>query len=70
MLQNLNKIGLDFVDSVDVFVRIIEIALLMQKSVKELQGWRPENILQRGYHHFADEEILKKFQPVLICHGF
>ena len=70
MLQNLNKIGLDVVDQVDDYVRIIEIALFMEKSIKELQGRRPLNIFRRGDHHFTDEEIFKKFQPVLLCNRF
>ena len=61
MLQDLNKIGLDFFDSIDEFVRINEIALFMQKSVKEFQSRRPENIFRRGYHHFTDEEIFVLF---------
>ena len=70
MLQDLDKIGLDCVDAVDDFVRIIEIALFMEKSIKEFQGRRPLNIFRRGDHHFADEEIFKKFRPVSIGNGF
>jgi hypothetical protein len=66
MLQDLDKIGLDFIDLSDDFVRIIEIPFFMQKSIKEFQGRRPENILCGGGHHFADEEIFKKFHPVSI----
>ena len=70
MLQDLDKIGLDFVDSADDCVRIIEIALFMEKSIKEFQGRRPENIFRGGDHHFTDEEIFKKFHPVWICNCF
>ena len=55
MLQDLDKIGLEFVDSPDDFVWIIEIALFMEKSIKEFQCRRPENIFRRGHHHFTDE---------------
>jgi hypothetical protein len=66
MLQDFDKIGLDFVDSFDDFVRIIEIPLFMEKSIKEFQGRRPEDILRGGGHHFSDEKIFKKFHPVSI----
>jgi len=66
MLQDLDKIGLDFVDLSDDCVRIIEIPLFMEKSIKEFQGRRSENILRGSGHHFANEEIFKKLQPISI----
>jgi hypothetical protein len=66
MLQDLDKIGLDYVDLPDDFVRIIEIPLFMKKSIKEFQGRRPENIVSGGGHHFAHEVVFKKFRPVSI----
>ena len=51
MLQNVDEIGLDFVDPSDDFVRNIEIPLFMEKSIKEFQGRQPENIFRGFGHH-------------------
>jgi len=60
MLQDLDKIGLDFVDSSDDCVRIIEIILFMEKSIKEFQGRRPENI-------FRGVTIILRMRKSLLC---
>jgi hypothetical protein len=67
MPQDFDKIGFDFVDLPDDFVRIREITLFVEKSIKEVQRRRPENIFRRGGHHFTDEKIFRKFLPVPIC---
>jgi len=69
MPQDFDKIGFDFLDLPDDFVRIREITLFVEKSIKEFQRRRPENIFRGGSHHFTDKEIFKKFQPVPICNG-
>jgi hypothetical protein len=65
MLQYIDKMRLYLVDLVVDSVWIVYIAFFIEKSIKEFQGRRPEDIFRRGGHQFTDEEIFKKFQPVL-----